>query len=84
MIKYFLFAQKVKQVYQYEKKARIGVSDLIEMLSACEGIHLDIPEDGTEVAGGWRVILLIYPQVRTLLSKVSFNIKSIFPHLDYT
>ena len=60
----WLLLQKVERYYL--KKAEIGVSGVIELLSRCKEIDLDIPVAGIEVAG-WSLFPLNYPQVSTLV-----------------
>ena len=43
--------------------AEIGVSDIVEILSSCEEIELDLPKDGIETESGWNLLPLTYPQV---------------------
>ena len=62
----WLLLQKVEKFYQDNRRAEIGVSGVIELLSVCEEIDLDIPVAGVEVAG-WKLFPLNYPQVSTLV-----------------
>ena len=62
----WLLLQKVELFYQDKRRAEIGASGVIELLSMCEEIDLDIPVAGVEVAG-WSLFPLNYPQVSTLV-----------------
>ena len=61
----WLLLQKVELSYKDKRKVEIGTSGVIELLSMCEEIDLDIPVSGVEVAG-WSLFPLNYPQVSTL------------------
>ena len=52
---------------QYDSKgAETGVSGIFEILSSCEEIELDLPEEGIDTSSGWNLRPLIYPQVSFL------------------
>ena len=61
MYKNFIFTQKIKKLHH---EAEIGVNEIIEISSSDE-VDLDVPVTGVELAGGWSLFPLNFPQVST-------------------
>ena len=55
--------QPVEECYG-NKGAEIGASTIVEFLSTCEKIELDLPIAGFETASGWNLLPFTYPQVK--------------------
>jgi hypothetical protein len=58
----YMYVQVLKETYNQDKQVSIGPEQLIQF--EAEEIKLDIPQDGTTLKEGWKILPLTAPVVR--------------------